>query len=128
MSNALIPSEFREGPPSVGTIDGNFFRDFADCLRNTGLGNTLGLEAIQGQAERMVEFSFDTGSLLLQEKEVRGQYDFQETGWTISVREGVVDKDGETRCVILQGQHLKATRVQSALDALRVLGDEGLLK
>jgi hypothetical protein len=67
----LFPSEFREGPPvSVGTIDGNFFTEFTNCLWTRGLENTLGLEAIQGQAGKMIEFSFDIGSLLLKEEDV----------------------------------------------------------
>jgi hypothetical protein len=35
------------------------------------LENTLGLEVIQGQARKMIEFSFDIGSLLLKEEEVK---------------------------------------------------------
>jgi hypothetical protein len=73
MRNALLfPSEFREGPPvSVGNIDGNFFMEFTNCLWTKGLENTLGLEAIQGQAGKMIEFSFDIGSLLLKEEDVK---------------------------------------------------------
>jgi hypothetical protein len=37
------------------------------------LENTLGLEAIQGQARKIIEFSFDIGSLLVIEEEVRAE-------------------------------------------------------
>jgi hypothetical protein len=127
--NALLfPSEFREGPAvSVGYIDGNFFTEFTDCLWTNGLENTLGLEAIQGQAGKMIEFSFDTGSLLLKEAEVRGQFEFRETGWTVTVKDGLVDKDGETRCITYTTGHIKATKVKDSLDALKTLRDEGVL-
>jgi hypothetical protein len=129
--NALLfPSEFREGPPvSVRNIDCNFFTEFTNCLWANGLENTLGLEAIQGQAGKMIEFSFDAGSLLLKEAEVRGQFEFRETGWTITVKDGAVDKDGENRCVIAQGGHHPVTEIQvkGVLDALKILRDEGVL-
>jgi hypothetical protein len=48
----------------------------------------------------MIEFSFDTSSLLLIEVVVRGQFEFREIGWTVT-KDGVVDKDRETRCVII---------------------------
>jgi hypothetical protein len=85
----LSPSEFREDPPiSVGNIDGNFFTEFTDCLWTKGWENTLGLEVIQGQSGKMIEFSFDIGSLLVKEEDVnaevreerRGQFKLQETG------------------------------------------------
>jgi hypothetical protein len=129
--NALLfPSEFREGPAvSVGYINSNFFTEFTDCLWMKGLENTLGLEAIQGQAGKMIEFSFDTGSLLLKEAEVRGQFDSRQTGWTVTVKDGAVDKDGENRCVIAQGSHHPVTeiKVKGMLDALKILRDEGVL-
>ena len=129
--NALLfPSEFHEGPRvSVGNIDGNYFTEFTDCLWTKGLENTLGLEAIHGQARKMIEFSFDTSSLLLKEAEVRGRFEFRETGWTVTIKDRAVDKDGEMQCVIIQGQHIKATKIQvkGVLDALKILRDEGVL-
>jgi hypothetical protein len=48
------------------------------------LENTLGLKAIQGQAGKMIEFSFNINSLLLKEEdvkaEVRGQFKSREIG------------------------------------------------
>ncbi|KAJ3560176.1 hypothetical protein NPX13_g9395 [Xylaria arbuscula] len=130
----LFPSEFREGPPaSVGNIDSNFFTEFTDCLWRKGLEKSLGLEAIEGQAGKMLEFSFDTGSLLLKEEEVRaevrGQFESRETGWTVIVKDGDVDKDGETRCIVYANGHVKATKIQvdGVLDALKILRDEGIL-
>jgi hypothetical protein len=129
----LLPSEFREGPASAGNIDGNFFTEFTDCLWANGLENTLGLEAIPGQAGKMIEFSFDIGSLLLKEEdvkaEVRGQFESRETGWNVKVKDGAVDKDGETRCIIYPTGHVRATKIQvkSVLDALKILSDEGVL-
>ena len=77
----------------------------------------------------MIEFSFNAGSLLLKEAEVRGQFEFRETGWTITVKDGAVNKDGETRCVIVQGQHIDVTKIQvkGVLDALKILRDKGIL-
>jgi hypothetical protein len=67
----LYPSEFRKDTPvSIGNIDGNFFTEFTDCLCTRGWENSLGLEAIQGQAGKMIEFSFDIGSLLVKEEDV----------------------------------------------------------
>lgn len=125
----LLPSEFREGPPKSINIDSNFFTEFSDYLRAKGLGNTFGLEVIQGQAGRMFEFSFETGSLLISEAAVKGKFQFQETGWSITVKDGAVDKDGETRCVIIQGQHIRVTKrpVKGVSDALKILRDQGVL-
>jgi hypothetical protein len=134
----LFPSEFREGPPvSVGNIDGNFFTEFTDYLWTKGLENTLGLEAIQGQTGKMIEFSFDIGSLLLQEDKVaagvrdgrRGYVTLRETGWSVTVKDELVDKTGETRCVEYSTGHVKATdtRVKSLSDAVKILRDEGVL-
>jgi len=137
--NALLfPSEFREGPPvSVGNIDRNFFTEFTDCLWTMGLENTLGLEVIQGHAGKMIEFSFDIGSLLLQEDKVaaevrdgrRGHVILRETGWSVTVKDGLVDKTGETRCVQYSTGHIKATdtRVKSLSDVVKILRDEGAL-
>jgi hypothetical protein len=52
------------------------------------LENTLRLKTIQGQARKMIKFSFDISSLLLKEEKVkakvreegRGQFKLQETG------------------------------------------------
>ncbi|EFZ04008.1 hypothetical protein X797_012101 [Metarhizium robertsii] len=126
----LFPSEFREGPPASNwSIESGFFTEFTDYLRVKGWENIFRLEIIQGQTGKMIEFSFDIGSLLLEEAEVSGQFESQETAWTIRVRDGAVDKDGETRCVIIQGQHLRATKmlVKSVSDVLKVLRDEGVL-
>ena len=138
--NALLfPSEFREGPPvSVGNIiDSNFFTEFTDCLWTKGLENTLGLEIVQGQAGKMIEFSFDVGSILLKEEEVkaevreerREQFKLQETGWTITVKDGTVYKTGETRCVTFPTGHIKVTdsKVKGVSDAVKILRDEGVL-
>jgi len=133
--NAILsPSEFREDlPVTIGNIDGNFFTEFTDCLWTNGLQSTVGLEAIQGQAGKMIEFSFDIGGLLLREEEVkaevRGQLDSRETGWTVKIKDGAVDKDGETRCIIYPTGHVRATKIQvkGVLDALKILRDEGVL-
>jgi hypothetical protein len=69
----LLPSEFREGPASARNIDRNFFTEFSDCLWKKGLETTLGLEVRQGQPGKMIEFSFDIGSLLLKEEEVKAE-------------------------------------------------------
>ncbi|OAQ58150.1 hypothetical protein VFPPC_11602 [Pochonia chlamydosporia 170] len=134
INSLLFPSEFREGPlVSVGNIDGNFFTEFTDCLWAKGLGNTFGLEAIQDQVGKMIEFSFDIGSLLLNEEEVkaevRAQLESRETGWAVKVKDGAVDKDGETRCIIYPTGHVRATKgqVETVLDALKILREEGVL-
>ncbi|KAF2752537.1 hypothetical protein EJ05DRAFT_459017, partial [Pseudovirgaria hyperparasitica] len=132
-SPLLFPSEFREGPPvSAGTIDRNFFLEFTNCLKITGLENVLGLEAIQGQAAKMVEFSFDSGSLLLEEAEVReeviGQFKSQVTGWAVT-EDGAVDQTGETRCVIISGSHYNITnsKTKHMSDAIKFLRDKRVL-
>ncbi|KAH8761533.1 hypothetical protein F5883DRAFT_562100 [Diaporthe sp. PMI_573] len=134
----LFPSEFREGPPvSARNIDDNFFAEFTDCLMTRGLEKALGLEVIQDQAGKMIEFSFDIGSLLLQEEEVkaevreerRGQFKLQDTGWTITVKDGTVYKTGETRCVTFPTGHIKVTdsKVECVSDAVKILKNEGVL-
>ena len=129
----LLPSEFREGPASARNIDSNFFTEVTDCLWANSLENTLGLEAIQGQAGKMIEFSFDTGSLLLKEEEVnaevRGQLMLRDTGWAVTVEGEAVDQTGETRCVMYETRHFKVTNSQlkGVSDAVEILRDEGVL-
>jgi hypothetical protein len=74
MRNALLYSGFREGlPVNIGSIYGNFFTEFTDCLWAHGLENTFGLEVKQGLPRKMIEFSFDIGLLLVEEEEVRAE-------------------------------------------------------
>jgi len=134
----LFPSEFREGPPaSFENIDGRFFTEFADCLRMKGLENVFGLEAVQDQPGKMIEFSFDTGSLLLNEEEVNaelrkeggGQFTLQETGWNVLIDNGMVCKSGETRCATYTTGHVKVTdsKAHSVSDVVKMLRDDGVL-
>lgn len=134
----LFPSEFREGPPtSFENIDSQFFTEFIDCLRTKGLENALGLEVIQGPTGKMIEFSFDIGSLLLEEGQVTAevrdekgeQFKLQETGWAVTVKDGLVCKTGETRCVMYSTGHIKFTdsKAKGVTGALQILRDEGVL-
>ena len=134
----LFPSEFREGESTgFGNIDHKFFTELTDCLRTKGLENIFGLEIIQGQAGKMIEFSFDIGSLLLEEEQVKaevrkqtgGLFQLQETGWNVTVKDGMVYKSGETRCLFYTTGHVKVTdsKANSVLDALRILRDGGML-
>jgi hypothetical protein len=138
--NALLfPSEFREGSPvSVGNIDGNFFMEFTDCLWRKGLENTLGLERIQGQAGKMIEFSFDFGSLLIKEEAVEaevteeraGHFTLQETGWAITIEHGAVRHIGEVQCVKAEGEHRPVAvpdEVTKVSDVVQILRDRGIL-
>jgi hypothetical protein len=136
---ALLPSEFREGPASARDIDSNFFTEVTGCLWANGLENTLGLEAIQGQAGKMIEFSFDIGSLLVMEEEVRaevreevrGQPMIQETGWAVMVKGGTVYTTGKTECWIYPAPtgHVKImnSKAKAVSDAIKILRDEGVL-
>jgi hypothetical protein len=135
----LLLSEFCEGPASARNIDSNFFTEVTDCLWANSLETTLGLEAIQGQAEKMIEFSFDISSLLLKEekvkaevrKEKKGQFKLQKTRWTITVKNGTVYKTEETRCAILPALtgHIKWTdsKAKGVLDVVKILREEGIL-
>ncbi|OAA41626.1 hypothetical protein NOR_05134 [Metarhizium rileyi] len=139
-SFTLFPSEFRGGPPvSVANIDGNFFIEFTDYLWANGLENTFGLEVIQGQDGKIIEFSFNIGSLLVKEEEVkaevreemRGQFMMQETGWSVSVKEGTVCKTGETQCWIYPPPtgHVKIinSKAKGVSEAIKILRNEGIL-
>lgn len=134
----LVPSEFREGPPAnIEHIEGNFYTEFTDYLWSKGLENTFGLEAIQGQSGKMIEFSFDIGNLLLSEDEVTEEvreerskhFTLQETGWAVTVNDGVVDQTGETRCVTYTTGHVKITNSQAKglRDVIKILRDEQVL-
>jgi len=134
----LLPSEFREGPASARNIDSNFFTEVTDCLWANGLENTLGLEAIQGQAGKMIEFSFDIGSLLVKEEvveaEVReertGHFTLQETGWAITIENGAVKHTGEVVCVKLDDEHRPVAvpdEVTKVSDIVKILRDRGIL-
>jgi len=139
--SSLIYSEFREGlPVNIGNIDSNFFREFADCLRMEGLENTYGLEVKQGQPEKMIEFPFDIGLLLVGEEEVRpevregaGQFALRVTEWTITNNNGTVKHYGTKYCLVVPDEtppHREIivvdryTRVSDIVESLR---DQGLL-
>jgi hypothetical protein len=135
----LDTSEFREGPPvSVGNIDSNFFAEFTDCLWAKGWENTLGLEAIRGWSGKMIEFSFDVGSLLVKEEDVkaevreegRGQFKLQETGWAVTIEHGAVRHIGEVKCVKAGGEHRPVAvpdEVTKVSDVVQILRDRGIL-
>ncbi|CAM6002057.1 unnamed protein product [Sphagnum balticum] len=75
--------------------------------------------------------------LLLKEEEVRaevreerrGQFKLQETGWTITVKDGTVYKTGETRCVFYTTGHIKVTnsKAKGVSDIVKILRDKGVL-
>jgi hypothetical protein len=97
----------------------------------------LGLKVIQGQARKMIKFSFDIGSLLLKEEDVntevkkerRGQFKLQETGWTIIAKDGTVYKTGETRCATFPSGYVRVTdsKIKGLSDAVKILRNEGVL-
>jgi hypothetical protein len=135
----LLPAEFREGPPaSIESVDGSFFTVFIDYIETNGLENTFGLETIQDQSGKSIEFSFDVGNLLVEEIGVkadivsgrREMLKLQETVWAITVDGETVCTTGESRCVkFSDGKHTKVTntKAKSALDVLRILQDEDIL-
>jgi hypothetical protein len=130
----LLPSEFCKGPVvSIGNIDSNFFIEFTYCLWANGLEKTLGLEAIQVQAGKMIEFSFDISSLLLKEEEVkvekRGLFKLRETGWTVTTKGGAVDQTGEIRYITFENGYTKITnsQVKGISDIIKILRAEGIL-
>jgi hypothetical protein len=59
----------------------------------------------------------------------RGYVTLRETGWSVTVKDELVDKTRETRCVQYSTGHVKATdtRVKSLSDAVKILRDEGAL-
>jgi hypothetical protein len=85
----------------------------------------------------MIEFSFNIGSLLLKEQEVkvkvreegRGQFKLQETGWTITVKDRTVYKTGETRCATFTTSYVKVTnsKAKGVSDVMKILRDNGVL-
>jgi hypothetical protein len=136
----LLPAEFREGPPeSIENVDSGFFKAFIDYLQNNNLETIFGLEAIQGQHKKLVEFSFDVGNLLLEEGRVRmdiiaqegGPFELQDTVWSVVAKDKIVQHTtGETRCVTFKTGHVRMTNskvTMSGLDVLRILEDEGVL-
>jgi hypothetical protein len=103
------------------------------------LENTLGLEIIQGQARKIIKFSFNISSFLLKEEKIkaevrgegRGQFMLQETGWTITVKDGTIYKIGETRYFTLPPptSHIKVTnsKAKGVSDVIKILRDKGIL-
>jgi len=136
-NGTLFPSEFREGPSiNIGSMDNNFIADFTDYLWKHGWESTFGLEVMD--LGKMIEFSFDIGSLLLDEDRVTAemkeensrQFKFQNTGWRIKVADdGAVDQTGEIRCVIYAAGHVKITngQIKNVLDVMEILEKEGVL-
>jgi len=131
----LLPSEFREGPPI--NIDQNFVKEFTNFVRREGLERTYGLEIIEGQPKKMIEFSFDSGSILVEEDEVTskireagcGEFMLRDTSWVVTVEGGLVDQTGETRCVIYTVGHIKVKNepVKSVSDVVNALRADGFL-
>lgn len=134
----MLPSEFREGPPvNFDELSHDFIVDFIDCLTGRGLEKVLGIELLQAQAARMVEFSFTEGSILVQKEELKreaaewmaGQNMFQVTGWGITVDDNnFVKQAGTTQCVIYAPPigHRKVI-VKDCLGLVETLRKEGIL-
>jgi len=136
-TNTLFPSEFRTGVPiDAGNINSKFFTEFIRCLQTRGLGNTLGLEVVQDQLGKMIEFSFECGNLLLKDDEVkaeareqRGQFMLQETAWIITVKDGTVYTTGEKRCASYTTGHTQwiDSKIQGVLDIMKILKDKAIV-
>ena len=131
----LLPSEFREGPPI--NIDHSFVTEFTNFVREEGLERKYGLEVIEGQPKKMIEFSFDSGSILIEEDEVTskikeagcGEFTLRDTSWAVTVEGGLVDQTGETRCVTYTTGHIQVKNepVKSVSDVVNALREGGFL-
>ena len=130
----LVPSEFREGLPI--DIDRNFLTEFANYVRKKSLENKFGLEAIEGHSKKMIEFSFDCGSILLEENEVTPkigeagrEFTLRDTSWTVTIKDDLVDQTGETRCLTYTTGHVKVTNepAKSVSDVVNILRVDGFL-
>ncbi|KAK4149535.1 hypothetical protein C8A00DRAFT_46866 [Chaetomidium leptoderma] len=131
-SPRLLPSEFRYGlPGNVENVDASFFTAFSNFVVERGLANVLGIKVMQGQAESLVEFSFDDGSLLVEKKDVSTKKvdgRLSNTGWAVT-ESGAVNQRGEVRCIASETEHFRVTANQAkgVLDVLKVLVDQGIL-
>lgn len=130
----LLPSEFREGSPEgIGRVSRDFVNAFTHYVQMKGLKRIFGLEAAQGEPKKMIEFSFDIGSILLEENEIQDDckrsFLLRDTTWAVSVGDEVVDSTGETRCVTFPNGHVKVTdgKANGAEDIIKILKAEGLL-
>lgn len=102
----LFPTEFSCGPSQLA-LDVNFAKELTQALLRNNLHTILGIEiARDGKRGNMVEFSDDSGSALVPEDRVNlvEQETIQYTGWVVT-DDGLVDRTGETRCHIMNGQH-----------------------
>jgi hypothetical protein len=131
----LFPVDFREGPaPSMGNVDCRLFVEFNAYLQAKGLGNIFGLQIAQGEARRMVEFSYEIGNLLVEEGKVKAEMigggkevKLQETAWTATVKDGIISQAVEIRCVVIAGVHREVEVPVNELDIVKILEDEGVL-
>jgi len=135
--NTLFPSEFRTGPPiNLGNISNEFFTEFIDYLQRKGLEHILGLEVTQHRIEKMIEFSFHSGNILLHEDCVRmklgkqkEEFVLQETGWKITIQKGIVCRTGETRCATFLTGHVRITdsKLENIFNIVEFLKNEEVL-
>ena len=136
----LCPSEFRIDGEDLSLnfkrVTHEFLAEFTNYVCMKSLENTFGLQALQGENCRMIEFSFDTASILLDEKVIKielrnsmKQFSLLETSWVVTVEDGLVDQTNETRCVIVGGKHVEWTnsKAKDPSEALSILRDEGFL-
>jgi hypothetical protein len=104
----LFPTEFRYGSSSL-KLDAAFLAEFARALVKNKLDADLGIEVAQDAKRRpMIEFSDESGSILCDAADVclkQGET-MRCTGWRVTDG-GVVDANGEVRCVFMNGAHQK---------------------
>jgi hypothetical protein len=105
-----------------------------------GLENTFGLEVKQDQPEKMIEFPFDIGLLLVREGEVRtevrgetGPFTLRVTVWAITINNGSVEQRGTKYCLVVPNEippHreiIVPDPVTNVSDIVESLRDQGYL-
>ncbi|OAA65092.1 hypothetical protein LEL_10539 [Akanthomyces lecanii RCEF 1005] len=131
----ILPSEFFDGPSQKhADIDPEFFKAFVAYICGNNLTSIIGLAVKHFDFGSMVEFSFPTGNLLIQKKEVKpnDNHLWLVTKWP--VRSGAVAPEDGHVCAIVRDKdgnaiaHVKhEIKVNNSSEALKYLEQRDLL-
>lgn len=137
-SGNFSPTEFQAGlPDRTLQVNPQFLDAFREYIQTNNLGTNnlgtrFGLQVLGESDEKMIEFSYDIGNILLPERAVTMKtqapnVQFRTTAWTVTRNGDLVDHDGKTDCVVVLGRHGQVTKLENVSEVLNSLRDEGFL-
>ncbi|KAF4547158.1 Hypothetical protein D9617_56g096210 [Elsinoe fawcettii] len=130
--------EFQEGPmPDLSSIDATFFVEVIRYLLNHNLTRLLGLQVLVGNiSHNMLEFVLPSGTIMVDERDIRDSVPTRSTGWSFIVADGGIKvcQANETHSLMTSGNHKvfnagkPLPQLETETQLMAALKDVGLLR